>query len=394
MKQIIFDLVILGGGCAGLSLARQLANNSLWKKNTLILESRQTYSNDRSWCFWQPGTAHVADDLYPLISHRWQAWRFSGEHFDAIHALPQRHYCFIAAGDFYTNSLSAIKAHDSIEIALGKTVIAIKPHPAGFHLTLEDGSNILAGQIIDTRPPQYLHHKQAKLWQIFYGVEIITEDPVFDPSIVGLMDDLHPTDQGTQFRYSLPFSNRHALIETTLFTPVLQSPLGLKAQLIGWLDKTLGCRKYEITRVEQACLPMGLKELKQRQSESYIYAGTIAGAIRPATGYAFIRIQNWAHECAQELIFGNSLISFRTSNAIVQAMDNIFLNVLHDRPDLGALFFRALSKKVDAAALVRFLSDEAKPNDYWQILNALPTLRFLAYSLGLNRLFFNQKELI
>ena len=47
------DLIILGGGCAGLSLALNLAKQGSVCPNTLILEKREAYSNDRTWGFWQ-----------------------------------------------------------------------------------------------------------------------------------------------------------------------------------------------------------------------------------------------------------------------------------------------------------------------------------------------------
>jgi len=45
------DLAILGGGCAGLSLARELAANQV-KRSVIVIEPRQAYEDDRSWCFW------------------------------------------------------------------------------------------------------------------------------------------------------------------------------------------------------------------------------------------------------------------------------------------------------------------------------------------------------
>ncbi len=47
-----FDLVIIGGGCAGLSLAYQLSQFGENCPKTLIIEERELYTNDRTWCFW------------------------------------------------------------------------------------------------------------------------------------------------------------------------------------------------------------------------------------------------------------------------------------------------------------------------------------------------------
>jgi lycopene beta-cyclase len=47
-----YDLIILGGGCAGLSLARRLSELGEDCPQTVILESRSSYTDDRTWCFW------------------------------------------------------------------------------------------------------------------------------------------------------------------------------------------------------------------------------------------------------------------------------------------------------------------------------------------------------
>ena len=47
-----YDLIIIGGGCAGLSLARRLIEDESTLR-VLILEHRDAYSDDRTWCFWE-----------------------------------------------------------------------------------------------------------------------------------------------------------------------------------------------------------------------------------------------------------------------------------------------------------------------------------------------------
>ena len=50
MKE--FDYVILGGGCAGLSLAYELdINNKIKNKKLAIVEIREEYKRDKTWSF-------------------------------------------------------------------------------------------------------------------------------------------------------------------------------------------------------------------------------------------------------------------------------------------------------------------------------------------------------
>ena len=49
-----YDYVIIGGGCAGLSLAYQLEiNNKLVNKTLAVIENRNEYKRDKTWSFWK-----------------------------------------------------------------------------------------------------------------------------------------------------------------------------------------------------------------------------------------------------------------------------------------------------------------------------------------------------
>ena len=52
MKE--FDYIIIGGGCAGLSLAYELNIHSKLQDKTLaIIEPREEYERDKTWYFWK-----------------------------------------------------------------------------------------------------------------------------------------------------------------------------------------------------------------------------------------------------------------------------------------------------------------------------------------------------
>ena len=67
MKE--FDYIIIGGGCAGLSLAYELEiHNKLKNKTLAIIEPRLNYKKDKTWSFWKT-TDHNFDDC---IKKSWQ----------------------------------------------------------------------------------------------------------------------------------------------------------------------------------------------------------------------------------------------------------------------------------------------------------------------------------
>mgnify|MGYP001434593777 CR=1 FL=1 len=60
MKE--FDYVIIGGGCAGLSLAYELEiHKKLEDKTLAIIEPREEYKRDKTWSFWKV-FSHNFDD--------------------------------------------------------------------------------------------------------------------------------------------------------------------------------------------------------------------------------------------------------------------------------------------------------------------------------------------
>ena len=60
MKE--FDYVIIGGGCAGLSLAYELEiNYKLKDKSLAIIENRKEYKRDKTWSFWKVNNHNFED---------------------------------------------------------------------------------------------------------------------------------------------------------------------------------------------------------------------------------------------------------------------------------------------------------------------------------------------
>ena len=375
------DWAILGGGCAGLSLAHYLSQDRSWSKKTLVIESRASYDNDRSWCFWRPQDPSISKNLAPLISRQWSRWRFSGQNFSASHEDAQRPYCYISSADFYRQALASIRQHPNLSISQGLAVTSVHPFQDRYCIRLSDGSEIHATEVMDTRPQAYYSSAQSTLWQIVYGYEIETASPSFDPSQLGLMEDLKSTPMGMQLMYCLPFTEKRALVECTLFSPQLYQATVLQQPLQEYIDSHF--KDIRLIRTEQAILPMGLKPNNNQNLTHYYFGGQVAGAIRPATGYGFLRIQRWARDAAQDMRHGQKVDPRVLSTWLTRTMDSIFLGVLQENIALGPALFQALAEKVPARRLARFLSDDASMGDYLSIMRAFPASVFLKQSLNL-----------
>ena len=369
------DLLILGGGCAGLSLATNLVGKSLSPPSTLILEQRTAYTNDRTWCFWGDASTPYAE----LATHQWSS-------FTIRHGAEQVHkqcaktpYRMLESSRFYEASIAKIMRAPHIELKLGEPIEADPVYRNGrWHTDTRDGP-VSAKLVVDTRPQKQAAVGGAVLWQSFYGYEIECTDPVFDPSCVELMDFAIEPPHGVAFTYVLPTTPTRALVEYTVFAVNPLCAEELHRALLDSISERVRGAEYEIIRTESGILPMGLSGMAEQEvSPSYCHAGLTAGAARSATGYAFQRIQSWSTRCAEAVLAGGLPLKHSEDSFLLRTMDHIFLKVLRSYPELGPALFTGLFSKVDSERLIRFLSDQGKFSDCAAVVLALPPKPFLS----------------
>jgi lycopene beta-cyclase len=367
------DLVILGGGCAGLSLAMQLAELGGKAPRTLVLESRHEYVNDRTWCFW----GHPDAAMSGLASHQWNAFSVStgtGRIVQDCSAVPYR---MIPSGAFYVAARERIARSPGTELLIGTPVTSEPVREEGSWRVMSSNGPVSAKWIVDTRPVNPHGSPQPHLWQSFLGQEIVTEKECFDPECAELMDLSESTPSRILFLYLLPLSKNRALIEATVFGREPMSAADLTPALRSLLGKRLGSADFSIMRSEHGILPMGRRLTPTHRGRGYVHAGLAAGGARPSTGYAFQRIQRWAHECAAAMARGEAPLAHAADPLIQRAMDEIFLRVLRSRPDLASGIFFSLLGKVEPRRIARFMSDRGRLSDYAAVITALPPWPFL-----------------
>ncbi len=380
--QTDFDTIILGGGCAGLSLGTCLAQRTDGLHRTLILESRDKYDNDRTWCFWR----HHAHRWDHIVTRNWSRVMVSEGVRDVVIDCQSTPYQMIEAIAFYEEARRIIAASNGVQLRMGTCVVDTPVYADGRWQVRTANDLIGVRHIIDTRPPRTPQAGDALLWQSFLGEEIRCNSSVFDTQAVVLMHFAEPdsaTDtQGVMFTYVLPFSAHHALIETTVFgaQPLLVADLRAHQQRA--VAKWTRGGAYELVRTESGILPMGLSATEEYVLPGYVRVGLMHGAARPSTGYAFQRIQRWADLCARSLINGHGPTGHAPDSMLLGAMDLLFLKVIRDDPGRAPSLFVDLFAKASAARLIRFLSDEATMVDCAAIVTALPASPFLHALLG------------
>jgi lycopene beta-cyclase len=370
------DVLILGGGCAGLGLACNLSQYGGRAPRTIILEQRNEYRNDRTWCFWGDDAAPYAR----LAGHQWRHLRVAGGGRCIDFDCGNTPYRMLAADVYYATTLQAIHANPQLSLHLGHSVVSEPEYTGGVWRIETSQGRISAGALVDTRPKPASAQSPALLWQSFFGHEIETSDPVFDPFIADLMDFPEISDHRIAFIYVLPLTETRALVEYTVFAESPLPALALQKGLDAALENRTRGSAYRTLRSEYGCIPMGGNEAAPaagRANPSRVHAGLSAGAARPATGYAFQRLQRWGAQCAQALVTTGVPVPQTPDRLIVRAMDRLFLHVLRAQPALAPALFSALFADVDSRRLIRFLSDGGSLRDHAAVIAALPAGPFL-----------------
>ena len=386
-----YKLAILGGGCAGLSLAMRLSEAGSSAPSTLVLERNAYYKNDRTWCFWDESEP----ELKNWVDHAWLNFEIKNGSKSFTKSCKNYAYLMLSAQTFYERSLSKIASNkQSVTMLTNEDILeVIKTDNQTWQIITATGV-YSADKIVDTRPNQPINDDDSLLWQSFVGHEVETSQDTFDSNTFVLMDLDASFKQGLGFIYVLPYSANRALIEYTIFADRAFAASQFSEYMQPALLKYLKKIDYKILRSEYGKLPMGNQKIKICNDPNYIYAGLYAGAARPSSGYAFQRIQRWAKECAHALIEHQLLVAPKKDPWILARMDDLFLNVLKSNHKSSVPIFYNFFLHCKTPSVIRFLSDHASKMDYLAIIFSMPKLLFLKElpAFMVKRLFKHQHD--
>ncbi len=371
------DIIIVGGGCAGLSLGVALAERAPTLK-VHTLEGRTGYERDRTWCFWDTAQHPFAAG----VTHRWDSWRVRHNGCEARQQSRRYSYQHLPADRFYDLATNRTEQAGQA-LTMGANVQRIQQ--VGSRCEVETDLGLLRSRwVFDSRPPGP-DTAQPVLTQRFVGWHVRCDRPCFDTSVVDLMDFQQGVEGRVTFFYVLPFSATEALVEATFLENPALPPIDGEALLRVHLQQL--CRgTYEVCYRESASLPMGDRrpttDRRPRTSsnECVVAIGTRGGRVKPSSGYAFLRIQRQSAALAGALGRGASLPR-HVEPRFYALLDRIFLEALRRAPRHTASYFFRLFEKVPPDTLVRFLSETASPGEVLRVMLALPKSDFLEAAL-------------
>lgn len=372
-----YDIVILGGGCSGLSLAMHLCKIKATSPRVLIIESRAQYTNDRTWCFWETPSSRSVE----MSEHKWPSFLIKTMNRSYTAQCSELPYCMISSETFYNKALELIYHADNITLRMGESIDQ-SPYKINNHWKLTTSkAEYTTSYVIDTRP--YETKEKPILWQSFYGREIEVNTDTFDETKATLMDFEGEQPSLICFTYLLTLSKKRALIEVTVFDKNPFQKEALEERLKAAIAKYTEGKPYNELRSEHGILPMGQMPSVKSKDPTYLRVGLFAGAARASTGYAYQRIQNWAYLCANAIAKTGRPCLQPSDSWIQLRMDNLFLHVLAANPAVGPSLFLKMFERCDTSRVIRFLSDQAQLLDYLAIVLVLPPKLFLRQLIDL-----------
>jgi lycopene beta-cyclase len=121
-----YDIIIAGGGAAGLSLACHLVQSPLRDRRVLIVEQDAKDQNDRTWCFWTDGPT-----LFDNIVYRsWSQLQVLSEREAVTLDLHAYRYHMLRGIDLYRFARQALSASPNVNFLQGKYVLPFSERQA------------------------------------------------------------------------------------------------------------------------------------------------------------------------------------------------------------------------------------------------------------------------
>ncbi len=357
MKE--FDYIIIGGGCAGLSLAYELdLHKKLKNKKLAIIDPRTNYKKDKTWSYWRVIDHNFAD----CVKKSWNTFLVS----DTARNVNRSHcssypYQSIDSEKFYQKILRRLKKNKNIFFKKKLNKSKYK------------------GSIIFNSVPyiKKFNKDKTNYWQHFYGIEIeLKRKSSADISgAFHLMNFDCEQRDAVHFIYILPFKNNRILIETTWFSKHDKKLFDYQEQINQWLWDWMRLKKtdYKIKYKEQGAIP--LFPIYQKNKKNFINIGTAGGMTRVSTGYTFLNIQEHSKYIRMNIDNINEVNRFQIKKKYY-FFDKIFMKVLDRYPEIMPKLFYNLFGAFNNS-VIKFLSNKSNLIDDIVVIFKMPKWIFI-----------------
>ena len=339
---------IIGAGLTGLLLADKLANN---ETAPISLYGDRSARTNHFWGYWDAGETFL-DAPRSLAKAAWRHWQIITPQGTATLTGQKTFYRAIASQTYETHLADALR--DSK-----------KAHHIARDLSPSEMKD-LSGTVFDTA-----HYQAPKdcMLQHFAGFEVEADAPCFDANTAVLMDFRVTQDHGIHFIYLLPSSDKRALIESTMFSPTLQSDDWYDEQIKLYLKTHFGHVNFTLGAREAGIIPMA--PLTHNGPGTPI--GLAGGALRASSGYAFFQI----HRQVGNFTKAASAKPSAGASRLEQWMDGVFLRVLARSPHRAPEIFLAMAKHLTGDEFAAFMNGHASLRLLLKVILAVPKWPFI-----------------
>ena len=354
MKE--FDYIIIGGGCAGLSLAYELdIHKKLNDKTLAIIEPRSEYRRDKTWSFWKV----IPHNFEDCVKKSWKEFSVKTPSNSKIIKCDNFPYQSIDSGLFYKKISERLEKNKNIK----------------FFKNIKE-LNTENAFIFNSVPS--LQDNKSNLWQHFHGIEIEIDKDFFKDNIVDLMDFDCDQRNNVHFFYVLPFSKKKAMIETTWLSKEDKSLKDYESQMKNYINR-LGLKDYKINFKEEGAIP--LFHPLNKKEKNKINIGTAGGMTRLSTGYTFLNIQEHSKYIRMNIENIKNTKKFNLGKKY-QFLDKVFLRVLEKYPQkMPSIFFDMFG--TSSKTVIKFLSNKSNFLEDIMLINKMPKWIFIKVNLGI-----------
>ncbi len=363
-----FDIVLVGAGLSSWLLLEALSQHRKFGElQILILSEGGTHM--RSWCFWDKP---LPPPFKGMADRSWSQLCFRSDDYQQTESLSQLQYHYIPGKSFFNYfTTEFLEKHPNIALIEDK-VCAIHGEPGHF-LVATNRHSYSATQVYNSA---FLEQRPSiDLWQHFSGWFIETKSPCFDQAQIELMDFNVPQTHGCSFMYVLPLSETRALVELTFFSARVLSTAEYDTELDRFIRARFG-NDFEITEREQGQIPMQQGVFRHSGQRGEINIGTLAGMVKPSTGYAFQRIREDSAALAAAY-FNKTTPKRKCENNRFAFYDALLLWILRNRPEAGKPIFTKLFKSCKIERILRFMDERTNIWEELSIFSRLPIAVFL-----------------
>lgn len=374
-----YEYVILGAGCAGLSLCCYLLEQGV-KGSILILDGKNDFADDRTWCFWNVEPTPFSHQA----TKSWSSWIVQSEDNTVVQSTQAHPYLCLTAADFYKQVLELIARHENITLRLGTRVEGYKEHGDETFIRTSrrtyTARYVFDGRGLPPGSPVFEEARRQAVWlpQKFLGFRLRSRKPVFDPNHCTLMDFSVSQERGLRFVYVLPFTEREALVENVYLSEAEISSGEHRTELQDYLGSVYGLSPddYVVDGEERGYIPMTDYTFPRRLGERTYSIGMLGGETRPSTGYTFLRIQRYCKALAESVAAGREAPT-STSPSRYRWLDKVFLRFMREHPEKCPDVYLRMFASLPPDTLVRFLTEKSTQIDDLRLVLAMPKMPFI-----------------